>query len=71
MRTLVLLMPVDLGQIMNFAMFQRNGRCGYVLKPEPLRIKDKDTTKQRTKHFLDITVRSYIRFFSPLPSELM
>ncbi len=28
---------VDLGYIINHAMFQRNARCGYVLKPPPLR----------------------------------
>lgn len=28
---------IDLGYIINHAMFQRNARCGYVLKPPPLR----------------------------------
>lgn len=30
-------MLIDLGYVINHAMFQRNGRCGYVLKPPPLR----------------------------------
>lgn len=45
-----------MGYMMNYAMFQRNGKSGYVLKPDALRIKDKEFTKKRTKHFLDITV---------------
>ena len=32
----------DLGMELNAAMFQRNGRCGYVLKPEFLRVKKSD-----------------------------
>ncbi|PWN97782.1 PLC-like phosphodiesterase [Tilletiopsis washingtonensis] len=31
---------MDLGFELNRAMFQRNGRCGYVLKPEALRIRE-------------------------------
>ncbi|KAF8310416.1 PLC-like phosphodiesterase [Clavulina sp. PMI_390] len=49
---------LDLGYVMNHAMFQRNGRAGYVLKPDALRIKDKEFIKKRTKHFLDITIIS-------------
>lgn len=41
---------------MNYAMFLRNGKSGYVLKPDALRINDKEFIKKRTKHFLDITV---------------
>ncbi|KIO30109.1 hypothetical protein M407DRAFT_69612 [Tulasnella calospora MUT 4182] len=48
----------DLGYMINYAMFQRNGGCGMVLKPEPLRIKDKQSLGTRTKHFLDVTVVS-------------
>lgn len=47
---------VDLGYMINYAMFQRNGGCGMVLKPEPLRIKDKQSLGIRTKHFLDVDV---------------
>ncbi|KAG8934113.1 Phospholipase C [Tulasnella sp. 417] len=48
----------DLGYMINYAMFQRNGGCGMILKPEPLRIKDKQSLGTRTKHFLDVTVVS-------------
>lgn len=48
----------DLGYMINQAMFQRNGRSGYVLKPLALRNpeKDKDLLSNRTKHFFDVTV---------------
>ena len=39
-------------------MFQRNGKSGYILKPDALRVKDKVSIRKRTKHFLDITVGS-------------
>lgn len=48
----------DLGYMINYAMFQRNGGCGMVLKPEPLRIKDKQSLGTRTQHFLEVTVVS-------------
>lgn len=48
----------DLGYVLNHAMFQRNHRAGYVLKPLPLRNADKVLLAQRTKHYLDIKVRS-------------
>jgi phosphatidylinositol phospholipase C delta len=51
-------MGVDLGYMINHAMFQRNGRAGYVLKPRALRDPTKDLLNQRTKHFLDVTVIS-------------
>lgn len=50
---------LDLGYVMNHAMFQRNGKSGYVLKPDALRIKDKELKNKRTKHFLDITVSPF------------
>ena len=43
---------------MNYAMFMRNRRLGYVLKPAALRLKDKQMTSKHTKHFLDVTVGS-------------
>lgn len=49
-------MVLDLGNMMNLAMFQRNARAGYLLKPEALRIKDKESLTRRTEYFLDITV---------------
>ncbi|KAG8907428.1 Phospholipase C [Tulasnella sp. 408] len=48
----------DLGYMINYAMFQRNGGCGMVLKPEPLRIKDKQSLGTRTNHLLDVTIVS-------------
>ncbi|KAH9934113.1 PLC-like phosphodiesterase [Amylocystis lapponica] len=48
----------DLGYMINHAMFQRNGRAGYVLKPLALRAVDKHLLGQRTNHYLDITVIS-------------
>jgi phosphatidylinositol phospholipase C delta len=48
----------DLGYMMNYAMFQRNGKSGYILKPDALRVKDKVLIRKRTKHSLDITVSS-------------
>ncbi|KAG8903572.1 Phospholipase C [Tulasnella sp. 403] len=48
----------DLGYMINYAMFQRNGGSGFVLKPEPLRVKDKQSLGNRTKHFLDVTIVS-------------
>jgi hypothetical protein len=40
-------------------MFQRNGQCGYVLKPNALRNMDNNTViiSKRTQHFFDVTVR--------------
>ena len=49
-------MWVDLGYMINHAMFQRNGRAGYVLKPLALRTTDKQLLSKRTEHFLDIKV---------------
>jgi phosphatidylinositol phospholipase C delta len=48
----------DLGYMINLAMFQRNGRSGYVLKPLALRVPDKDILSKRTKHILDVTIIS-------------
>ena len=45
--------------MLNYAMFQRNGRSGYVLKPMALRQNSpKDLLLKRTKHTLDITIIS-------------
>jgi len=43
---------------MNQAMFQRNGRSGYVLKPAALREGGEELVSEHTKHVLDITVIS-------------
>ena len=49
---------VDLGYMINHAMFQRNGRAGYVLKPLALRNPNKENLTKLTKHFLDVQVIS-------------
>ena len=55
---------LDLGYMINQAMFQRNGRAGFVLKPEALRHPEKaELLSKRTQHFFDITVS--ILYFSP------
>lgn len=51
-------MHLDLGYMINHAMFQRNQRAGFVLKPLALRNADKDLLAKRTNHFLDLTVRA-------------
>jgi phosphatidylinositol phospholipase C, delta len=74
----ILIRDSDLGYMMNYAMFQRNGRSGYVLKPFALRSKDKELLTKRTKHFIDVTVKRpphYLRQFlmliwSPLQDHL-
>nr|WIM36370.1 Ca2+ channel protein Plc [Pleurotus ostreatus] len=49
----------DVGFMINHAMFQRNGRCGYVLKPLALRsAAHKHLLSKRTNHFLDVTIIS-------------
>ncbi|KAG7447803.1 PLC-like phosphodiesterase [Guyanagaster necrorhizus] len=48
----------DLGYMINQAMFQRNGRSGYILKPMALRAQNKDVLMKRTKHRLEVTIIS-------------
>jgi len=48
----------DLGYMINRAMFQRNGRAGYVLKPLALRTHDKELLSRHTQHSLEIVVIS-------------
>lgn len=48
----------DLGYMINHAMFQRNERTGYVLKPPPLRIGSKTHLMQRGEHVLNVTIIS-------------
>ncbi|EPQ50824.1 PLC-like phosphodiesterase [Gloeophyllum trabeum ATCC 11539] len=48
----------DLGYMINHAMFQRNGRAGYVLKPRALREYNKELLAKRTNHYFDVTVIS-------------
>lgn len=48
----------DLGYMINHAMFQRNGGCGYLLKPLPLRMPHKESLSKQTQHYLDVTIIS-------------
>ncbi|KAE9399900.1 PLC-like phosphodiesterase [Gymnopus androsaceus JB14] len=48
----------DLGYMINYAMFQRNGRSGYVLKPLALRPGNESLLQKPTKHYLDLTIIS-------------
>jgi phosphatidylinositol phospholipase C delta len=45
---------------MNQAMFQRNGRSGYVLKPAALREGGAELLSKHTRHFLDVTVSLFV-----------
>ncbi|CAE6502781.1 unnamed protein product [Rhizoctonia solani] len=49
---------IDLGNMMNQSMFLRNGKAGYLLKPEALRVKDKDLLAKRVDYVLEITIIS-------------
>lgn len=51
-----MLAGIDMGYMINHAMFQRNGRVGYVLKPLALRSPDKTELARRTEHALVVTV---------------
>ncbi|KAG8999389.1 Phospholipase C [Tulasnella sp. JGI-2019a] len=59
----------DLGYMINHAMFQRNGACGLVLKPEALRVKDKQSLGTLTKHYLDVKIISAQQLPHPKDSE--
>ncbi|EIW52002.1 1-phosphatidylinositol-4,5-bisphosphate phosphodiesterase 1 [Trametes versicolor FP-101664 SS1] len=59
----------DLGYMINHAMFQRNGRAGYVLKPLALRSSDKQLLARRTKHLLNITIISAQQLPRPKDSQ--
>ncbi|KAG6902504.1 hypothetical protein C0995_015696 [Termitomyces sp. Mi166 len=53
----ILIRNLDLGYTMNQAMFQRNGRAGFVLKPDALR-GNEELLSKRSKHALEITIIS-------------
>lgn len=44
--------------MINHAMFQRNGSCGYLLKPLPLRMPHKELLSKQTQHSLDVNIIS-------------
>ncbi|KAK7056256.1 hypothetical protein VNI00_002808 [Paramarasmius palmivorus] len=48
----------DLGYMINHAMFQRNGRSGYVLKPAALRPNGKELLRKYSKHFFRVKILS-------------
>ncbi|KAF8972699.1 hypothetical protein BDZ97DRAFT_1913185 [Flammula alnicola] len=52
------LVLIDLGYMINHAMFQRNGRSGYVLKPDAIRLAQKEVLTKRTFHSLNMKVIS-------------
>jgi len=64
----------DLGTEINAAFFQRNGRSGYVLKPEILRMKrdgekDKEALSKVEKYFLNIEILSAQQLPRPRESD--
>ncbi|KIK99000.1 hypothetical protein PAXRUDRAFT_9154 [Paxillus rubicundulus Ve08.2h10] len=65
----------DLGYMINHAMFQRNGRAGYVLKPDALRKSDdprksdKEQLSQHTQHYLEVTIISAQQL--PRPKDIL
>ncbi|KAI0672187.1 1-phosphatidylinositol-4,5-bisphosphate phosphodiesterase 1 [Trametes maxima] len=59
----------DLGYMINHAMFQRNGRAGYVLKPLALRNADKQMLAKRTNHLLNISIISAQQLPRPKDSQ--
>ena len=48
----------DLGMMLNWAMFERNGKAGWVLKPEALRTKRKEDVSKKKRWKLCVTVVS-------------
>ena len=54
--------------MINHAMFQRNGRAGYVLKPLALRNPNKEILTKHTKHTVDVEVISAQRLPRPKDS---
>jgi len=49
--------------MINHAMFQRNGRAGYVLKPSALRTPDKELLSRHTQHSLEIRACIPLSYF--------
>ncbi|KAF9652259.1 PLC-like phosphodiesterase [Thelephora ganbajun] len=59
----------DQGLMINDAMFRRNGKAGYVLKPQALREAHKDLLVHRTKHCLKVRVISAQQLPRPRDSQ--
>lgn len=55
--------------MINDAMFRRNGKAGYVLKPQALREAHKDLLNLRTKHTLKVQVISAQQLPRPRDSQ--
>ena len=55
--------------MINDAMFRRNGKAGYVLKPQELREVHKDLLTHRTKHCLKVRVISAQQLPRPRDSQ--
>lgn len=59
----------DQGLMINDAMFRRNGKAGYVLKPQALREAHKDLLLHRTNHCLKVRVISAQQLPRPRDSQ--
>ncbi|KAG7451424.1 PLC-like phosphodiesterase [Guyanagaster necrorhizus] len=57
----------DLGYMINQAMFQRNGRCGYVLKPEALRPGGESLLERKIRYTFEVKIVSAQQL--PLPKN--
>ena len=67
-RSLTIPHDADQGFMINDAMFRRNGKAGYVLKPQALRGVHKNLLVHQTKHSLK--VRGHLRPATSPPSRL-
>ena len=59
----------DQGLMINDAMFRRNGKAGYILKPQSLREVHKDLLIHRTKHRLIVRIISAQQLPRPRDSQ--
>ena len=59
----------DQGFMINDAMFRRNGKAGYVLKPQPLREVHKNLLIHRTNHCLEMWIISAQQLPRPRDSQ--
>lgn len=48
---------IDVGFAINHAMFTRNGRCGWLLKPEAIQTRNKNALGGKEERILSIDVR--------------
>lgn len=69
LKLLTISCDADQGLMINDAMFRRNGKAGYVLKPQALRQADKDLLIHRTNHCLKVRVISAQQLPRPRDSQ--